>query len=97
MTPVTTWELAVADLLYAEQSADELLAQLETLERRTNSIRGFLAIHDARLGWAERAGVAATAALRHRRARATRGPAHLQRHPDRCQRLARWPTGAVLA
>jgi hypothetical protein len=59
MTPVTTWELAVADLMYAEQSADELREQLETLERRTSTIRRFLSIHDARLGWAERAGVAA--------------------------------------
>ncbi len=59
MTPVSTWELAVADLLYAEQSAHELREQLETLERRTTTIRGFLEIHDARLSWAERAGVTA--------------------------------------
>lgn len=59
MSPASTWELAVADLNYAEQSVDELREQLEALERRTATIRGFLAIHDARLSWAERAGVAA--------------------------------------
>ena len=59
MTPTTTWERAVADLTYAEQSADELREQLEVLERRSSTIRRFLSIHEARLDWAERAGVAA--------------------------------------